>query len=46
VETATGQKPVLPPHMADLMTRPEKMQTIDANADAVKSLVLARKRSG
>jgi hypothetical protein len=31
--------------MADLMTRPEKMQTIDANADAVKSLVLARKRS-
>jgi len=45
VETATGQKPVLPPHMADLMTRPEKIQTIDANADAVKSLVLARKRS-
>jgi threonine synthase len=45
VEMATGQKPVLPPHMADLMTRPEKMQTIDANADAVKSLVLARKRS-
>ena len=44
VETATGQKPVLPPHMADLMTRPEKMQIIDANADAVKSLVLARKR--
>jgi len=28
------------------MTRPEKMQTMDANADAVKSLVLARKRSG
>jgi hypothetical protein len=31
--------------MADLMTRPEKMRTIDANADVVKSLVLARKRS-
>jgi len=45
VETAIGQKPVLPAHMADLMTRPEQMQTIDANADAVRSLVLARKRS-
>jgi threonine synthase len=45
VETATGEKPVLPPHMADLMTRPEQMQTVVADADAVKALVLARKRS-
>lgn len=45
VETATGEKPVLPPHMADLMTRPEQMQTVAADADAVKALVLARKRS-
>jgi threonine synthase len=45
VEKATGEKPVLPPHMTDLMTRPEQMQTIDADADAVKALVLARKRS-
>ena len=45
VESATGQKPALPPHMADLMTRPEQIQTVDADADAVKALVLARKRS-
>ena len=45
VESATGQKPALPLHMADLMTRPEQIQTVDADADAVKALVLARKRS-
>ena len=45
VEAATGETPVLPPHMADLMTRPEQMQTVAANADAVKALVLERKRS-
>ena len=45
VEMATGQRPILPPHMADLMTRPEQRETVDADADAIKALVLARKRS-
>jgi threonine synthase len=45
VETATGTAPALPPHMADLMTRPEQMQTVDADSDAVKALVLAQKRN-
>ena len=45
VKVATGSAPALPPHMADLMNRPEKMQTIAADVDAVKALVLAQKRS-
>jgi hypothetical protein len=31
--------------MADLMNRPEQMQTISADVDALKALVLAQKRS-
>jgi threonine synthase len=45
VEMATGQKPALPRHMADLMMRPEQMQTVDADANAIKAFVLARKRN-
>ena len=45
VKVATGTAPALPPHMADLMNRPEQMQTIAADVDAVKALVLAQKRS-
>ncbi len=45
VEKATGSKPVLPPHMDDLMMRPEQMQTVLADAEAVKALVLAQRRS-
>ncbi len=44
VKIATGTAPTLPPHIADLMTRPEQMQTVDADVDAVKALVLAQKR--
>ena len=43
VKAATGSAPALPPHMADLMNRPEQMQTIAADVDAVKALVLAQK---
>ena len=45
VEAATGTAPNLPPHMADLMARPEQMRTVAADSDAVKALVLAQKRS-
>ncbi|MFL2845553.1 MAG: threonine synthase [Candidatus Puniceispirillaceae bacterium] len=45
VKVATGTAPALPPHMADLMNRPEQMQTISSDVDALKALVLAQKRS-
>ena len=45
VKIATGTAPTLPPHIGDLMARPEQMQTVDADVDAVKALVLAQKRS-
>jgi threonine synthase len=44
VTRATGTPPALPPHLADLMDRPEKMHHADATADAVRDLVLARRR--
>ena len=44
VTQATGTPPALPPHLADLMDRPEKMHHADATADAVRHLVLARRR--
>ena len=40
VTVATGNAPALP-HI-DLMNRPEQMQTIAADVDAVKALVLAQ----
>ncbi|MDB2325133.1 threonine synthase [Alphaproteobacteria bacterium] len=45
VAKATGKIPPLPPHLADLMDRPERKHLIDANGDAVKSLVLEKKRA-
>ena len=45
VKIATGKAPTLPPHIADLMTRPEKMQTVAADPDIVKALVLEQRRS-
>ena len=44
VQRATGTPPALPPHLADLMDRPEKMHHADATADAVRDLVLAKRR--
>ena len=40
----SGTPPALPPHLADLMDRPEKMHHTEATADAVRDLVLARRR--
>jgi threonine synthase len=46
VSKATGTTPALPPHLADLMERPEKMAKADASADAVRDLVLDQWRRG
>lgn len=45
VGKATGETPPLPPHLADLMDRPERKDHVEATAAAVKSLVLANKRA-
>ena len=44
VTKATGVAPKLPPHLADLMKRPERQQYVAATVDAVKSLVLDMRR--
>ena len=44
VTDATGTPPALPPHLADLMSRKEKMLTASASAEAVRDLVLAQRR--
>ena len=44
VTDATGTPPALPPHLADLMSRQEKMLTASASAEAVRDLVLAQRR--
>ena len=44
VTEATGTPPALPPHLADLMQRPEKMLSAPARAEAVRDLVLAQRR--
>ena len=45
VKRATGTAPNLPPHIADLMTRPERMQTVACDSDVIKALILAHRRS-
>ena len=45
VAQATGTTPPLPAHLADLMQRQERKHLIEANAAAVKSLVLEKRRS-
>jgi threonine synthase len=46
VEAATGQKPVLPPHLKDLMTRPERINVVPNTLDAVRDFIAARARRG
>ena len=46
VKQATGMAPTLPPHLADLMTRPEKMDKAPASAASVRDLMLAQRRGG
>jgi threonine synthase len=37
VEAATGIRPALPPRMADLMDRPERMTRVPNDLDALKA---------
>jgi threonine synthase len=39
VEDATGERPALPPHLADLLDRPERYDTLPNELDAVRSYV-------
>jgi len=39
VKKATGIHPPLPPHLADLLTRPERLEVIANDADAIKAAV-------
>lgn len=42
VEAATGVKPALPKHCADLFDRPERIDTLPNDAEAVKRFIQAR----
>lgn len=44
VTSATGTPPQMPPHLADLMSRPESMKHVDASAASVRDLVLSHRR--
>jgi threonine synthase len=39
VERATGERPALPSHLADLFERPERTQTVANDLAAVEALV-------
>jgi threonine synthase len=44
VEQATGQTPVLPPHLQDLMTRPERINVVPNDLAAIRAFIAARAR--
>jgi len=46
VEAATGQKPALPPHLQDLMTRPERINVVPNEIGAIRDFIAARARRG
>ena len=39
IEQATGERPQLPPHLADLASRPERYQTAPNNLATIQQLV-------
>jgi threonine synthase len=45
VEQATGQTPVLPPHLQDLMNRPERINVVPNDLAAIRAFIAARARS-
>lgn len=45
VQAATGLKPPLPPHCADLFSRPERIDDLPADAEAVKHFIRERSRA-
>ncbi|ACA16800.1 threonine synthase [Methylobacterium sp. 4-46] len=44
VEAATGIRPALPPHLADLMTRPERFSVVANDEGAVERVIRERAR--
>ncbi len=42
VQQATGERPALPPRLADLYQRPERMESLANEAEALKRLIRAR----
>jgi threonine synthase len=45
VERATGVRPPLPPHLADLMERPERFTVLPAEQGAVEAFIRDRGRA-
>jgi len=45
VEAATGQRPPLPPHLAELMAGQARVTRVENDAAALKSLILNRRRA-
>jgi threonine synthase len=43
VQAATGIRPALPPHMADLFERDERITRVANDAESIKSLILERR---
>jgi len=39
VKEATGEHPALPPHLSDLMQRPERYEVVDNSVDAVRDVL-------
>ena len=46
VEQATGRRPELPPHLQDLMTRPERINVVPNDLNAIRAFIAARARRG
>ena len=46
VERATGRRPALPPHLADLMTRQERINIVPNDLATIRSFIAARARQG
>ncbi|MCP6151351.1 hypothetical protein NL425_26745, partial [Klebsiella pneumoniae] len=44
VEAATGRRPILPPHMADLMTRKERLSILPNDQTAVEAYISRHSR--
>jgi threonine synthase len=45
VERASGVRPALPPHLADLMDRPERFTVLPALQEAVEVFIRERSRA-
>jgi threonine synthase len=46
IERVTGRRPKLPPHLADLLDRPERINRVPAAFESVRRFIAARARRG